>query len=280
MRVLRPLLEDDDNRVRANAARLMILLGDRNASKVLEAMLAHRDRWWRASACHALGECRPPGAAALLARALRDPELDVRLNATKALRDLEDPMVPQLLLSLLSDKNLYIRLHAVEALGNLRVRSAASPLRAALRQEAASQVIAAALVAVARTSTPEAAGREIAPYLAHASPAVRLAAVEALAPVVVLGEAVAALRGALKDSDRRVRAATVRAFFDCGQLKVVSSLYESLLADDRDEQIAVAHALGELSEVVFGMGGQPRDERLVEALRKLPAYGTAGTGAA
>lgn len=274
-KILRPLLDDDDNRVRANAARLMTQLGDRGALDVLRAMLAHKDKWWRASACHALGECRPPGTAALLGKALKDPELDVRLNATRALKDVDDPAVPQLLLGLLTDKNLYIRVHAMEALGNLRVKAAASALRAAIRAETSPQGIAAALAAVARTCPVDVAVKEIAPLLTHATASVRLATVEALLPVLDT-ETVNALKPALKDGDRRVRAAAVRAFFACGQLKVVSSLYDALLSEDRGEQIAVSHALGELAGVVFSWRDAPPPDRLLSALKKLPAYAPEG----
>ncbi|MBI4862874.1 MAG: HEAT repeat domain-containing protein [Candidatus Riflebacteria bacterium] len=271
MRILRQLLSDEDNRVRANAAKIMVKLGDRAAVEVVKGMLTHRDKWWRASACHALGECRPAGTVQLLSKALKDPDMDVRINATKALREIEDPLVPQLLMSMISDKNLWIRLYALETLGNLRLKGANQALRTALRQESNNQVMAAAVVAVGKTGTPESSSGEISRYISHINEKVRLAAVEAMDHVLT-PENLGLVLPALKDTDRRVRAAAVKVLFKFGQLKVISSLYETLLKGPVEEQPAVAFAIGEVADVVFNIQDQPNVGRLTEALRKLPAY--------
>ena len=80
-----PCLKDNNNRVKANAAKALWTLGGLRMVSMLEDMLRSEDRWQRASACFVLGEIAAIQVVPVLKRCLDDAEDVVRGNAVKAL---------------------------------------------------------------------------------------------------------------------------------------------------------------------------------------------------
>ncbi|PLX16013.1 MAG: hypothetical protein C0601_11670 [Candidatus Muiribacterium halophilum] len=80
-----PTLRDDNNRVKANAAKTLWELGGLRMLAKLEDMLKEADKWQRASACFVLGEIGAIQVVPILKKALKDHEDVVRANAIKAL---------------------------------------------------------------------------------------------------------------------------------------------------------------------------------------------------
>src|SRR5207253_1436863 len=71
LRIVRPLLQDPDNRVRANACITLGRMGERRALDTLVSMMTEPNKWQRASACYAIGVLRPPDGASFLIKGLR-----------------------------------------------------------------------------------------------------------------------------------------------------------------------------------------------------------------
>lgn len=274
LRILRPLLQDPDNRVRANACVTLGRLGERRALDTLVAMLGDAKKWYRASACYAIGALKPPDGAGFLIKGLRDPDPSVRVNAAKALRELGDPSAAQTLISAINDRNTWIRLYAIEALGNMRVRAANSRLRACLRQETSLQVLASALIAVARTGSNAESTRILVDYLKHEDSRVRANAIEALESIATR-ESVSQVAGCLRDADPRVRANAVKAIWKFGELRVVTTLHQMLSSPRAEERRSGAYALGEIGLVQSRLLDMPDVTRLVRALQDHPAYRSA-----
>ncbi len=80
-----PALSDENNRVKANAAKALWQLGGLRMVAMLEDMLDAQEKWERASACFVLGEIGAIQVVPVLKKALEDPEDVVRGNAIKAL---------------------------------------------------------------------------------------------------------------------------------------------------------------------------------------------------
>jgi HEAT repeat protein len=80
-----PSLKDENNRVKANAAKALWKFGGLRMVSMLEDMMKEEDRWQKASACFVLGEIGAFQVVPILKTALNDSEDVVRANAVKAL---------------------------------------------------------------------------------------------------------------------------------------------------------------------------------------------------
>ncbi|MBN2407182.1 MAG: HEAT repeat domain-containing protein [Elusimicrobia bacterium] len=83
--MLRPFLDDSDNRTRANAAKAYYRYDPEKALAVLEGMSASEDKWMRLSAAWALGEIKDPNTSRLLEKLLEDPDIQVKNRARQSL---------------------------------------------------------------------------------------------------------------------------------------------------------------------------------------------------
>ena len=251
-------LADPDAGVRREAARALARLKDRRATPALVRALADSDQTVRFYAAYALGEVRAPSAADALLAALGDPAWTVRDQAAWALRELGDPAlagrVAEALRAGKADAD-----HALWLLRHLGGREGVAHLASLLEAEDADLRLRA-VRAMAETKAP-ACVEPLIRAIEDPTPAVRGAAVEALAD---LGDdrAQAALAGlAKRETDPAVREAAAKAVLRL-------AMHDDLLAwwsfDDGDagtaRDVTGRGADGQIKE------GRPVDGRIGRAL--------------
>jgi HEAT repeat protein len=83
--VRRRCVEEDDNRVKANAVIALHRLGDFEAASHLSGMVKAPNKWLRASAAYVCGQIGTPDTTDVLLSLVRDPDVDVRLNVVRAM---------------------------------------------------------------------------------------------------------------------------------------------------------------------------------------------------
>lgn len=116
---LMELINDPDRKVRASVIKLVGLLGDVRAIKVLIGALSDPDRRTRANAVEAFEDIGNPRLNGLLVPFLKDPDNRVRANAAKALWNLGVPETKDVIEEMLHDPVENMRLSAVWALGEI-----------------------------------------------------------------------------------------------------------------------------------------------------------------
>lgn len=89
-RLLAPFLQDENNRVRANAAKAMYKYKPDVALKILREMIDAQDKWMRVSAVWALGEIGADDGAQILLDLRDDPEYHVRRRVYKSLQKFQE----------------------------------------------------------------------------------------------------------------------------------------------------------------------------------------------
>jgi len=118
--VLRPLLDDSDPGVRAEAAAALLGAdGSDRSDDVLRLMSSDEDLDLRRIAVRALGRSRDAKAAALVMGRLGDPHPAVRATAADALAEVDPAQAVQPLVGLLSDPDSAVRAAAAHALGRI-----------------------------------------------------------------------------------------------------------------------------------------------------------------
>jgi TIR domain/HEAT repeats/NACHT domain/PBS lyase HEAT-like repeat len=152
-------LRSRDPVLRYVAGRGMTRLGSLGF-KTLLSLLEDEDNEVRAGAARVLGDFGEPGAALHLVDMTRDPDEWVREASVVALGKLGDSStLPELLLAL-ADESPNVRHGAVEALGKIGHSAAVQPLSRVLARDARTLpeeiVRAAAVVALEQIGTPEA----------------------------------------------------------------------------------------------------------------------------
>jgi len=88
LRLITPFLKDADNRVRANAAKLLYNYQPREAFNAIATMISSTDEWMQLSAAWVLGEIRAPESAELLLRYAVHPNLHIQKRVIKSLENL------------------------------------------------------------------------------------------------------------------------------------------------------------------------------------------------
>ncbi len=202
-----------------------------------------------------------------------------RMSAAEALGEIGAPIVYDALLRLVQDESLAVSEAASSALIRLRGMSAeakVAPLRDLLSAPSQSALPHTARASVLRTMYRIAGEQEIAFYmrfLADSSPAVRVAALEALRTCSISsahGEQISAyLARALHDDDVQVRIAAIQSFVSWANLhrdpetrvlpeQVVSALIDSLLpllndAHQRVQYVTCQH----IAELIPSLPGHP-----------------------
>jgi hypothetical protein len=83
--MLKPFLDDKDNRTRANAAVAYYRYDQAKAIAILEGMTAGDDKWMRLSAAWALGEIGEGVTSKILEKLLDDPDAQVKTKARASL---------------------------------------------------------------------------------------------------------------------------------------------------------------------------------------------------
>lgn len=97
---IRPLLKDENNRVRANAALALFRFGDENIVQSLDEMLQSDDKWMRLSAIWALSEIGDDFSRKIILDHAIDADYDVRLRAIMSLKKM-DPNLLSLIQSMM-----------------------------------------------------------------------------------------------------------------------------------------------------------------------------------
>jgi HEAT repeat protein len=193
-------------------------------------------------------------SAAELAAALGSADTGVRLAAVRTIGHVYawrpgDPGIPELLgdpiVTLLNDRSFDVKLAASDALGALRYGRAVQALTAIFEHYEQGTTAASALEALARIAHPSSEAL-FATALGSRAPAIRVAAIEGLARLGVVGQA-AAIEQALADSrddDLRLAVEFARVLLGAGPM---DGLVEGLTHPDTRSR-----ALQYLAEAIPG----------------------------
>ncbi len=131
--VRRKCVEEDDNRVKANAVITLHRLGDLDATSHLAGMVKASNKWLRASAAYVCGQIATPEVTDVLLSLVRDPDVDVRLNVVRAMTRIGQPRMIDFLVDYLDDPEETVRREtylAFERLANPKAAPALNRLLA------------------------------------------------------------------------------------------------------------------------------------------------------
>jgi HEAT repeat protein len=238
-------LHDEDRDVREAACLALGRIGDPQAIPHLLQALHDEDRAVRRAACQALGEIGDPQAIPHLLQALHDEDWDVREAACLALGRIGDPQAIPHLLQALHDEDWDVRRAACQALGWIGDPQAIPHLLQAL-QDVDWAVRRAACLALSRIGDPQAI-----PHLLQALQdvdwAVRRAACEALGWIGD-PQAIPHLLQALHDEDRAVRRAACLALGWIGDPQAIPHLLQALQDVDWAVRRAACLALSRIGD--------------------------------
>lgn len=228
--VVRAALNDKDDYVRINAAKVLSQLGDPESSKVLIDTLqmtpsmisssskdSHSSRrMWKLKvfAIECLGEIGSLAAIPYIRTMLKGPHWPIRASSAWALGMIGDKSATPSIRNLLHDQQKLVRMSAAEALGRLDDESAAAVLKAALTDEDKS---------------------------------VKYKAAESLAKLGYR-TGLQLLADALKDPDENIQTMAVTALGKLGDISVVEPLSEKLDSEEWQIRADVAVALGRIGE--------------------------------
>jgi len=126
---IRGMLDDDDPRVREEAADAVGRLGDKEAVPMLVQLLNDPEAGVRKEAVQNLSRLGAKEAADAVAKLLSDPSDRVREEAADVLGRLRASQAAPLLLEALKDKNEKVRGEAIASLGEINAREALPLLR-------------------------------------------------------------------------------------------------------------------------------------------------------
>lgn len=125
-----PLIEDYDNRVKANAAKALWKKGGLHMIDVLKKMVKSDDKWMKASAAYVLGEIGVYQVVDILLELLYSDDVDVKRNAIVALgKTKESDIIAPLSRIVMNDKEeFFLRKLAIEAIKNVNNKEATDTL--------------------------------------------------------------------------------------------------------------------------------------------------------
>lgn len=133
-KTLGKLANDPSNRVRANAALALLAAGDPKGREILEAMIKLKDEFMRASALYALGELRLKADQRLIVKHFDDASWLVRKNAVRAMTKHGKGGLPAVVTALRSP-HPHVKLAALEVIGILKEAGSRSSIIALLEDE-------------------------------------------------------------------------------------------------------------------------------------------------
>jgi len=241
-------LDDEKPEVRIASAKLLGMLGDKQAADALLGRLADKNSRVREAAVEALCRVGDEKTVEVLIEKLEDKDPAFRLHIVRALARLGDERAVPPLVKKLDDKVLEVRIAAASALGDLESRNAVDPLLKKLEEtptkdspvELQKQII----VALGKIGDRKALSA-ILSILDSPYPDIRKHAAEALGNLG--GEsAVLPLVEKLADISPEVRNASAYALGKIGDKRAVSPLLEMLKEKDPELRITAVYALGTL----------------------------------
>ena len=133
-KTLGKLANDPSNRVRANAALALLSAGDKKGREILDTMIKLKDEFMRASALYALGRLRLKTDQKLIVKHFDDPSWLVRKNAVRAMTKHGKAGLPAVVAALRSP-HPHVKLAALEVIGNLKEMSSRSAVIALFEDE-------------------------------------------------------------------------------------------------------------------------------------------------
>lgn len=241
-------LDDEKPEVRIAAARLLGMLGDKQAADALLGRLADKNSRVREAAVEALGRVGDEKTVEVLIEKLEDRDPAFRLHIVRALARLGDERAVPPLVKRLDDKVLEVRIAAASALGALESRNAVDPLLKKLeetpKKDSSVELQKQIIVALGKIGDNKALDA-ILSILDSPYPDIRKHAAEALGN---LGDerAVPSLVEKLADIGPEVRNASAYALGKIGDKQAVSPLLGMLKEKDPELRITAVYALGTL----------------------------------
>lgn len=272
IRLLGPLLSDDNNRVLANAvAALWPTSARERAFRTLEASIAHPDKWYRASMAFTLGQINCAESVGPLVLLLKDQDPDVRRNAQNAVRRLTDKTAVGKLVEFVNDENLEVRIKAVEQIGLSGIVAYNDVLHLMMIDaEAFPRLLASVVLALGRMRLPENIAT-ISYYLNDRDERIRANAVEALESIND-PKVMSLVNLAISDSNARVRANAAKALWKFGELGSLHVVLKMIETPMLDHQSSGAYAFGEMAMSVREPSRLANFPLLGSALRRIPRY--------
>lgn len=241
-------LDDEKPEVRIAAARLLGMLGDKQAVDALLDKLADKNPRVREAAVEALGRVGDEKTVEVLIAKLEDRDPDFRLHTIRALARLGDERAVPSLVKRLDDKVLEVRIAAVSALGSLNSRKAVDPFLKKLEdssmKDSSVELQKHIIVALGKIGDKKAFSA-ILSLLDSPYPDIRKHAAEALGN---LGDerAVSSLIEKLADINPEVRNASAYALGKLGDKRAVDPLLGMLKEKNPELRITAVYALGNL----------------------------------
>lgn len=264
------MLDDTDPGVRASAARVIGLLGDRSALPVLASHLRDTNPIAGQEIAVAIGRMNDNSAVPQLQAALGSKDEAVRARAATALGMLRvEPAVPALAQMLRSDGPLAQR-SAAEALAAIATPDAVSALMAPLRDAELTSARQAAMAGLEQAG--QVAAAPLAAALADKDAVVRRNAAELLG-YLRPASATDQLALAINDPDPTVRTEAAWALGELGTPQAQRALAQSLAAEkDAATRDATRSALARAESLAGSQApaGSP-GESLISALSEIPA---------
>jgi len=253
--VLGDLLKDRDERVRQQAAILLLKLGDPRSLEVLISALSSEDYLVREQAAVTLGYLKDGKAVPALIASLHDRETNVRAYSAISLGRIGDTTAVPHLVPLLSDHETFVRSLTAEALGMMRNTQGVVPLIARLK-DGSKDVRSTAAKSLGEIGD----ARAITPLLQswrESNRPIEPTDIEARVAIAALGEignaSFTVVVSLLGHEDPSVRSLAVDALGTIGDRRAVD--YILPLVSDSSVRGSAVSAFGEL-----------RDPRAVDAL--------------
>ena len=298
LEVVRKALDDDDNRVRANAVECLssLKIPDERRGALLTLLVKDEDNRVRGNVALAFGSLDPAISLSILRKMLKSDDKWVRTSAVYVGRFVKDKQVSDWLLSVLAtETDEDVVRNAVSSL----YEHGASPLAydlLALLQHDVPIVRAGAVEVLASREEPMVAGKLVRHYASEIDDKVKAAVVTALGTLKAyecssfllealkekettiqmqaiealdeLGrlETVPALVPFLHSGDHKLRAKAIMALWHQGCLMVVEAMTNMLQHPNRQFRLSAINALEMIGDELPKLGKSPRTLHLCSAL--------------
>lgn len=240
------ILENDgNNRVRGNLVVAVGHLSPERAVTLVKAMLALDEKWFLASAAWALKEVRLPGLVPDLLELARHEETEVSTMAARALAVYPFERVEMPALALLDDASPLVRAKAAALVGRPSASAdTVTKLYSKLYNESDALVRSALVSALGRTGDPR-VGDWLVEVLDDPEPRVQANTIETLGRLRGFqpSDAVAPY---LMSGHNRLRANAILALWEAGNPEALRQLCAMLDEDDGARRISAVYVAGEI----------------------------------
>ncbi|MBI2944668.1 MAG: HEAT repeat domain-containing protein [Candidatus Wallbacteria bacterium] len=272
IRLVSPLLMDENNRVLANSvAALWPTKARDRARAVMDMCLAATDKWYRASIAFTLGQIDSPDSVGPLVDLMKDADSDVRRNAVNALGRLKAKAAIAKLVEHVNDDDIEVRIKVIEQIGKSGIVAYNDVLHLMMIDaESFPRLLATIVLALGRMRLVENIPT-ISYYLNDKDERIRANAVEAL-EAINDQKVMKLLDLAISDNHPRVRANAIKALWRFGELGTIQVVRKMIEAPMADQQASGAYALGDMASAARDRATMADYPLLVAALRRAPRY--------